>query len=181
MNNHTEFRFTYLGAAPHSMTVGTLWILSGIISKFTSIGFTILFFFFATAVNFPIGEFVRKLMKVPYSMNKDNNLAKLFPWLSFTIPLSIPLIYMACQYNINYFFPAFTILVGAHYLPFVWAYKMPTFAILSILLVFTGSYIAIYFNNVFDLAAYTTGAIIIIFGIIHLFLVSKEMKRVSEN
>ncbi|OFX24682.1 MAG: hypothetical protein A2041_14950 [Bacteroidetes bacterium GWA2_31_9b] len=175
--NHKEFRQTYLGAAPHSLTVGSLWIISGIVTNYTSTIFAILFFFFATAVNFPIGEMVRKLMKIEYRMNKDNNLDNLFTWLSLTIPLSIPLVFMACQNNMNWFFPAFTVLVGAHYLPFVWAYQMPTFGILGILMVVSGSIIGYYFSDIFDLAAYTTGGLIILFGIIHLIMVKKEIKN----
>ncbi len=176
MNKHTEFRQTYLAAAPHSITVGTLWILSGVISNFTSTITAILFFFFATAINFPIGELIRKLMKAQNKMSEDNNLAKLFPLLSFTIPLSVPLVFMACQYNINWFFPAFSVLIGAHYLPFVWAYQMPTFAVLGVLIVLSGSIIGYYFKETFDLAAYTTGAFIILFGIIHLMIVKTEIK-----
>jgi len=60
MNNHKEFRQTYLGAAPHTITVGTIWIISGIVSNYVSTITAILFFFFATAINFPIGELFRK-------------------------------------------------------------------------------------------------------------------------
>jgi len=175
MNQHKEFRQTYLGAAPHSIAVGSIWIISGLLSHFLSTDMVILIFFFATAVNFPIGEFIRKLMKAPNRMSKENNLAKLFPLLSFTIPLSIPLIFMACQYNLNWFFPAFAILVGAHYLPFVWAYQMPTFAVLGLLIVFSGSAIGYFYSTSFDLAAYSTGGLIILFGIIHLLMLRKEI------
>lgn len=181
MNNHKEFRQIYLGAAPHSLTVGTLWIISGIISNYTSTIFAVLFFFFATAINFPIGELLRKLMKTQNKISKDNNLDKLFTWLSITIPLSIPLVFMACQYNINWFFPAFAVLVGAHYFPFVWAYQMPTFAVLGGLIVISGSLVAYYFPNNFDFASYTTGGLIVIFGIIHLFLVKREIKHSPIN
>lgn len=174
--NHRDFRQTYLGAAPHSLTVGSLWIISGMVSNYTSTGFAILFFFFATAINFPIGELVRKLMKVQNRMSKDNNLDKLFTWLSLTIPLSIPLVFMACQYNINWFFPAFAVLVGAHYLPFVWAYQMPTFAVLGGLIVISGSLIGYFYSQSFDLAAYATGGLIILFGLIHLLIVKREIK-----
>jgi hypothetical protein len=175
MNKHTEFRFTYLAAAPHSITVGILWIISGLISNYTSTITAILFFFFATAVNFPIGELIRKLMKAQNRMSEDNNLAKLFPLLSFTIPLSIPIVFMACQYNINWFFPAFAVLIGAHYLPFVWAYQMPTFAVLGISIVVSASFIGYYYSNSFNLAAYVTGALIVLFGILHLIMVKKEI------
>jgi len=110
-------------------------------------------------------------------MSKNNDLAKLFPLLSFTIPLSIPIVYMACQHNINWFFPAFAILIGAHYLPFAWAYKMPTFIILGSLIIINGCISAYFFSDIFDLAAYLTGGLIVIFGISHFLLVISEIKR----
>lgn len=177
MNKHKEFRQTYLAAAPHSITVGLLWIISGVLSNFTTIFTVIVFFFVATSVNFPIGELFRKIMKVPNRMSEDNNLAKLFPLLSFTIPLSIPIVYMACQHNINWFFPAFAIIIGAHYLPFVWAYQLPSFAVLGILIVLSGSFIGYYYPDSFDLAAYSTGILIIVFGILHLIMVKKEISK----
>jgi hypothetical protein len=177
MHKHKEFRQTYLGAAPHTITVGSLWIVSGIVSNYTSTITAILFFFFATAINFPIGELFRKLLKYPNIMSKENNLDKLFPLLSFTIPLSIPIVYMACQHNINWFFPAFAVLIGAHYLPFSWAYQMPTFIILGITIIVAGCISAYFYSDVFDLAAYLTGGLIVAFGIFHLFKVVHEIKK----
>lgn len=179
MDLHKEFRLTYLGAAPHSITVGLLWVISGIISNYTSVTFTILFFFFAAGLNFPIGEFFRKLLKTPNFLSTENHLPKLFSSLSLTIPLSIPLVYMACQYNINWFFPAFAVIVGAHYLPFIWAYKLPSFGVLGILIVVSGSFIAYFIPESFDLAAYTTGGLIILFGVIHFLLVKKEIINIK--
>lgn len=93
--------------------------------------------------------------------------------------MSIPLVYMACQHNINWFFPSFAVIVGAHYLPFVWAYKLPSFGVLGILIVVSGSFIAYFIPESFDLAAYTTGGLIVLFGIIHFILVKAEIKRFS--
>ena len=113
-------------------------------------------------------------------MSSENHLDKLFSWLSFTIPLSIPVIYLAMQHNINWFFPAFAIIIGAHYLPFVWAYKMPTFAVLGALIIGSATYIALYHAKSFSLAAYTTGGLINLFGVIHLLIIKKELKTNKE-
>lgn len=177
MDNHIELRRTYFGAAPHTLCVGLLWITSGIVSKFASINFTVLFFFFACGVNFPLGELLRKAMKMRSFLSKENNLPKLFSYLSFTIPLSMPIVYMACKYNINWFFPAFAILVGAHYLPFIWAYKMPTFGILAGLIIAVGILCLLKFSDSFPMAAYMTGSIMILFAVLHYFLIRGEVKN----
>jgi len=179
MDFHKELRRTYLGAAPHTLCVGSLWIISGIIANYLTKEFAILFFFFACGVNFPLGELLRKAMKIQNVLSKENNLPKLFMYLSFTIPLSMPIVYMACKYNINWFFPAFAVLVGAHYLPFIWAYKMPTFGLLAALIISVGVLCALKFSNSFPMAAYMTGTAMILFAVIHFILVRKELRSVT--
>jgi hypothetical protein len=181
MDFHKELRRTYFGAAPHTLCVGLLWILSGVLSNFASKGFTILFFFFACGVNFPLGELLRKVLKIKDVLSKENNLPRLFTFLSFTIPLSIPVVYMACKFNINWFFPAFAVIVGAHYLPFIWAYRMPTFGILGGIVILIGIICALRFQESFPLAAYITGATMVLFGIVHYILISKEVKEDSNS
>ena len=178
MDFHKEIRRTYLGAAPHTLCVGLLWIFSGVISTFASKEFTILFFFFACAVNFPFGELLRKAIKTPNVLSKENNLPKLFTYLSLTIPLSMPIVYMACKFNINWFFPAFAVLVGAHYLPFIWAYKMPTFGILAGVIISIGILCALKFSESFPMAAYMTGSTMILFAVIHYIILTKQVKSV---
>ena len=118
-----------------------------------------------------------KLLKYPNIMSKENNLDKLFPLLSFAIPLSIPIVYMACQHNINWFFPAFAVLIRGHYLPFSWAYQMRTFIILGIAIIVGGCISAYFYPDIFDLAAYLTGGLIVVFGVFHLFKVVNEIKK----
>ena len=179
MNFHDELRRTYVGAAPHTLIIGLIWVISGFIVNLTSKEFSIIFFFLASGVNFPLGELVRKLMGVNNLLSQENNLPKLFTYLSFTIPLSLPVVYMACKSNINWFFPAFAVIVGAHYLPFIWAYKMPTFGILGALILFIGVICALLFSEYFSIAAYLTGSTMIIFAIVHYLIVKKELKTIS--
>jgi hypothetical protein len=174
MDIHKELRQSYMGAAPHTLVMGMVWILSGFISLFFSTGFTILFFFVGAGIAFPAGEYLKKKLKVSYKINPDNRLPGLFMYLGATIPLSFPVIYMAMQHNINWFFPAFAILVGGHYMPFIWAYKMPSFGILGSLLIVNGILIAWKYPDDFSFAAFSTGIVLIIFAVIHYRLVNSE-------
>jgi hypothetical protein len=54
--------------------------------------------------------------------------------MDFSIPMSYPLIDMAMANNNNLFFSAFSILVGAHYLPFIYGYGKVTFGVLGVAL-----------------------------------------------
>ena len=93
------------------------------------------------------------------------------------IPLSFPLIFMLTKENVNLFFPALTIIIGIHYLPFVYAYKMNSYWVLAALLVIGGSYFGFMLPENFEFCAYYTSAVLFIFSIINLFIVKNEIKR----
>lgn len=175
MNIHTELRKTYLGAAPHTLMMGLVWLISGVLPLFFSKSLTILFFFFAAGAAFSAGEALNKALKTPKVISEENNLPKLFLFLGMTIPLAFPVVYMALQYNSNWFFPAFAIIVGGHYLPFIWAYKMPTFGILGGLLIAVGVGCAFWLPEHFSTAAYITGAVLLTFAALHFWLVRREL------
>jgi len=174
MDIHQELRETYIGAAPHTFVMGLVWIASGSISLFVSTGMTILFFFFAAGIAFPVGEVLKKGLKVPDRISTDNHLPRLFMYLGASIPLSFPVIYMSMQHNINWFFPAFAVIVGGHYMPFIWAYKMPSFGILGILLIAIGSFTGWKYPDDFSLAAYISGGVLVAFAGIHFWMVKRE-------
>jgi hypothetical protein len=56
------------------------------------------------------------------------------------------------------------ILLGAHYLPFVFLYGMRMFAVLAACLIGGGTLIALYFSTSFSIGAWYTGAILLVFA-----------------
>jgi hypothetical protein len=58
--------------------------------------------------------------------------------IAFTVPLVLPLAGAAALYRLGWFYPACMIIVGAHYLPFIFLYGMKTFAILAAALLGAG-------------------------------------------
>lgn len=174
MDYVTQLRRTYLGAAPHTFYIAFVWLMGGLVGEHVSKGQGILFFIVASSFTFPAGEMIRRIMGVPNLMSKENNLGKMFMLSAFGIPLCYPIIYLVCKGNINYFFPAFSILVGVHYLIFIYGYGMITFGILSILLVVQGTATAVFYSDQFAMSAYLTSITLFIFGILHLVQVKKE-------
>lgn len=175
MDFATQMRRTYLSAVPHTVYTAAVWLTSGYLADSFSKAMAIVFFIAGCTFIFPFGELIRKVMKPINFLSAENKLPRLFTLLAFTIPLSYPLIYMACVANINYFFPAFTILVGAHYLPFVYGYGKLSFGILCGLLVIVGTTGAVLFQNAFSFCAYATGGILIVFAAIHYYQIKKEL------
>lgn len=86
---------------------------------------------------------------------------------------------MAIQHNVNWFFPAFAVIVGGHYLPFVWAYRMPTFGILGALLIAAGCGCAYWRPDLFVLPAFLTGGLLLLFAAIHFQLLRRELAGVA--
>ena len=174
MDFTTELRRTYLGASPHTFYTSAVWLGGGIASELVSKGLGIMIFIVGASFTFPAGELIRKFMTTPNLISKGNQLGKMFILSAFGIPLCYPVIYMACLSNINYFFPAFSVLIGAHYLLFIYGYGMRSFGLLSILLVSQGTICAFWYIKHFALSAYITSGSLLIFGIIHFIQVKKE-------
>jgi len=85
-------------------------------------------------------------------------------WPGFSCPLSMPLLLPVTQYDLNWFYPALMILLGAHYLPFVFLYGMRMFAALAASLLRGGIIIAMYLSSSFSIGAWYTGTILLIFA-----------------
>jgi hypothetical protein len=87
--------------------------------------------------------------------------------VAFIIPLNLPVILAATLYQTNWFYPAFMIVVGTHYLPFMTLYGMRIYAVLAALLIGGGVAIAMTsLSASFTLGAWLTGAVLLIFAAI---------------
>ena len=86
--------------------------------------------------------------------------------VAFTLPLNFPLIFAATVHHRYWFYPAFMIAVGAHYLPFMFLYGMWQFGALAAVLVGLGVVIGMYLPTVFSLGGWLTAATLLVFAII---------------
>ena len=103
-------------------------------------------------------------MGKPATLSKDNPFGMLAMQIAFTIPATYPLIAAATIHNVNWFYPAFLVVVGAHYLPFIFLYGMPQFGILAVLLVVLGTAIGIYFPDSFTLGGWIGAVVYLVFA-----------------
>jgi hypothetical protein len=78
--------------------------------------------------------------------------------IACVLQLSMPLLLPVGLYRLNWFYPAMMILLGAHYLPFVFLYGMR----MSAFLVGGGTLLAMYFSASFSIGAWYTGTILLI-------------------
>jgi hypothetical protein len=113
---------------------------------------------------FPTTELLLRAAGARAVLSPQNALRNLGMQVAFVLPLSMPLLLPVARYRLTWFYPALMILVGAHYLPFVSLYGMRMFAILGAMLVGLGVLIAMYWSSSFSVAAWLTGAILLVFA-----------------
>ncbi len=180
MEKSKNFRLAYLGAAPHSFYVAATWIISGILGDMYGWKVSVIFFLLAGFLNFPAGELLKKFVfRSSVKLDKENDFPLLLKLLSFTIPLSLPIIYFACKADINYFYPVFAMVIGSHYLPFYFSYRLPAFLIGGGLIWAAGCLIGLYFPGHFSWAAYSTGLIVLGMAIVNIRSVLAERKLLT--
>lgn len=84
---------------------------------------------------FPLTTLGLRLLGGPWKLSANNPLNGLGMQVAFVLPLCLPLVAAATLYRASWFYPSFMVLLGAHYLPFVFLYGMPVFAVLAAALV----------------------------------------------
>jgi Family of unknown function (DUF7010) len=97
--------------------------------------------------------------------------------VAFVLPFSMPLLLPVGLYRLNWFYPAMMVLVGAHYIPFVFLYGMRMFAVMAGLVVGGGLVIAIYWSSSFSLGAWYTSAVLILFAGVGSSTVRREARE----
>ncbi len=178
MDYHKEIRQSYLGGFPILLIEGVFWILAGILWDFVSFKVGIIVIIVGGISFYPLGQLFQVILKRP-KIIQENPLKLLFTQISLIIPFSFPLIFLLAKENLNLFFPALTIIIGAHYLPFIYAYKMKTYWILAFLLVVEGSLFGFIVHDNIHYCAYYTGIILLLFAIITYYLTKKEISKTS--
>jgi hypothetical protein len=149
-----EVRTVYLGSFSGLMVTGLIWLISAAMGAWMSTGLAIWALILGGTFIFPLSQLLLKVMGKPASLSKDNPFGTLAMQVAFIIPLCYPIIAAATIHNTNWFFPAFLVVVGAHYLPFIFLYGMWQFGMLSALLVGLGTAIGLYFPDNFALGGW---------------------------
>jgi hypothetical protein len=122
----------------------------------------------------PVATACSRLLGMP-KPDDANRLAALSAWIALTIPLGLPLVFMATSGGReNLFFPAFTVLVGAHWLPFAHVYAMKSFAVLAVVLVLAGILFGFVFTQFFAVCGFVAGGTLLLFAIVHHVAVRRE-------
>jgi hypothetical protein len=159
-----EVRSVFFGGAIGQLVSGVLWAGSAALGTWGSKRQAILFLVFGGMFIYPAMQLVLRLMGRQASLAKENPLSGLAMQIAFTVPLSLPLIGAATMHNVAWFYPAFMVVVGAHYLPFIFLYGMWEYAVLAALLLGGGVALGMRMPHDFIIGGWYTAAVLLLFA-----------------
>ena len=161
-----DVRTVFLGGFAGQLVSSAIWFLSAGLATWHSIDAAIGALVVCGMFIFPLAQLLLRLMGRPASLPKGHPMNALAMQVAFTLPLNLPLVAAATYYRLNWFYPAFMIAVGSHYLPFVFVYGMWQFGVLAALLVGAGAAIAVYGPSLFSLGGWLTAVVLLVFAFI---------------
>ena len=174
-----EVRTRFVGGAYGQLVSGLLWAVSAGLATWSSPRAAITTLVLGGFFIFPLTELLIRLGGERRPLSPDNSLRELGMQVAFVLPLSMPLLLPVGLYRLNWFFPAMMLLLGAHYLPFVFLYGMRMFGVLSAVLVGGGMLIAMYGSQTFSAGAWFTAVTLLVFAGIGGTMARKEMRRTT--
>src|SRR5512133_1913231 len=161
-----EMRAVYQGGWIGQAVSGVLWLLSAALGTWGSARLGVISLFLGGMFIFPLTQLALKLAGKPASLRSGNPLQQLAQQVAFIVPICLPVIAGAALYNINWYYPAFMIVVGAHYLPFIFLYGMWQFGVLAGVLIVGGILIGWLLPGQFVLGGWLTGVALVAFAVL---------------
>ncbi len=129
---------TFLGGFAGQLVSAALWAISAAACTWRSLRAGEVILFFGGFLIFPATQLVLRGMRNAYALPKGHPMNALGMQVAFTLPLTLPLVLAIGALRPTWFYPAFMIVLGAHYLPFIFMYGMWQFGVLCGVLVSSG-------------------------------------------
>jgi hypothetical protein len=172
-----EMRVRFVGGSYGQFVSGLLWLASAGLATWSSPRAAITALVVGGMFIFPLTELLVRIGGTKGWISRENSLRELGMQVAFVLPASMPLLVPVGLYRLNWFYPAMMILLGAHYLPFVFLYGMRMFGILAALLVAGGILLALYWSESFSAGAWLTSVTLLVFAFIGRTIALREIGR----
>src|SRR5213080_5584368 len=147
-----EMRSVYIGGFWGQLVSSVIWLASAAVGTWVTPRASILTVVIGGFFIFLLTQMLLRLSGRRARVRKENTFHSLGMQVAFVLPLSMLLLVPVGLYNLNWFFPALIVLVGAHYLPFASLYGTRMFLFLSAILVAVGVLFALCFSGTLALA-----------------------------
>ena len=160
-----DVQTTFVRGSAGQMISGTIWLVSAILGTWVSERYAIVMLVLAGTLIFPLTQLVLRLFGRPSALPKGHPMNQLAMQTAFIVPLCLPLIGAASLYNMDWFYPAFMLVVGVHYMPFMFLYGMWEFGMLAAILIFGAVGIGMWFPHSFTVGGWFTTLVLLLFAL----------------
>jgi hypothetical protein len=157
-----------------------LWAMSGVAATWRTERAAIMVLVIGGFLIFPLTTLLLRLTGKRAMLPAGHPMNSLAVQIAFTLPLCLPLVGAAAVYRISWFYPAFMIALGAHYLPFTFLYGMRLFAGLCGVLVGAGLSLGLWGPATFSPGAWITTGILVLAAIAGRLTVEAERRHLPE-
>jgi len=166
-----------MGGFMGQLVSAILWFASAALATWGSERWAIGLLVVAGFFIFPLTKLGLILIGHRATVSKDNPLSALGMQAAFVLPLCLLVVAAAALYRLEWFYPAFMIVLGAHYLPFVTLYGMKMFYALAGALAGAGVVLALYVAMPFATGAWFTAVVLTGFAFLGRASVAAEPAR----
>jgi hypothetical protein len=172
-----DVRSVFFGGFAGQLVSSLVWFLSAALATWHSTKSAIVALVAGGFFIFPITQLLLRFMGRPSSLPKGHPMNALGMQVAFMLPLNLPVVAAATAYRLDWFYPAVMIVLGTHYLPFVFMYGMPQFGVLAAFLIGAGLTMGLYMHVAFSLGAWLTAMVLLMFAFIGRSVAQRESKR----
>jgi len=160
-----EFRSAYLGGAVGQLVTGIVWLLSAALSTWAGRGAAIIALFAGGALIFPLTQLGLRLLGRAQPLSTENPFARYFLHSVIAFGATFPLVYAATLHRVEWFYPAFMLATGAHYMLFILFYGMNHFGVLAGILIAGGITLAMLLPDTFSAGGWLTGVVLVLYAL----------------
>ena len=176
-----ESRSVYIGGFWGQLVSSVIWLVSAALGTWVTPKASILTVLIGGFFIFPLTQMLLRLSGRRASVSRENSFHSLGMQVAFVLPFSMLLLVPVGLYNLNLFFPALMVLLGAHYFPFATLYGMRMFLFLGGILIAAGVLIAHYFSESFSLGAWIAGLALFVFAWMGRSIATREASAPSTH
>lgn len=172
-----EFRSVFMGGAVGQFVTGIIWLLSAALATWVGRGAGIIALFIGGALIFPLTQLGLRLLGRDGAVSPENPFNTYFLHSVIAFGATFVLVYAAMLFRTEWFYPAFMIATGAHYLAFIMFYGMNQFGILAGILIAAGILLAMFLPDNFAAGGWFTGLALIIYALVIWRTVAQQLTQ----
>ncbi|XAS74891.1 hypothetical protein V3G39_09415 [Dermatophilaceae bacterium Sec6.4] len=159
-----EVRRLYTGGFYGQLVSAVVWLSAAATTTWVSTEGAVAVLFLGGTLIFPLTWLSIRLTGRSASLPTGHPMAALAMQIAFTVPIGFVVVVALLAGRDELFFPASMMVVGAHYLPFVFLYGMRMFAYLAAALVLPGVILLVWVPAPVALGGWFTGAVLVMFA-----------------